>query len=311
MQSYTEILDTTTITDSRSLLLNNDKTAMSCSSGTQFPTEDLQIGMLCYRTDSSKLYQLKTTDPTATWVILMDLSLGWVEAVPKAGGAFTGPLALAADPAQPLEAATKQYVDAAIPAGITGMFARNTPPAGWLKANGAAVSRTTYAVLFAAIGTTFGPGDGTTTFNLPDLRGQFPRGWDDSRGVDPSRVFGSTQASQNLSHVHGVTDPTHAHAVYDPAHVHGASADAQGNHQHTFTGLGGFGGSAAGGVGFAIPGVAAAVTDANGTHAHNIGIGAAGTGIWLYGAATGISIVASGGTESRPTNVALLACIKF
>jgi microcystin-dependent protein len=50
---------------------------------------------------------------------------------------------------------------------------------GWLKCNGAAVSRSTYAVLFAAIGTLYGAGDGTTTFNLPDYRGEFLRGLDD------------------------------------------------------------------------------------------------------------------------------------
>jgi phage-related tail fiber protein len=81
------------------------------------------------------------------------------------------------------------------PPGTVSHFARSTAPSGWLKANGAAVSRTTYAALFAAIGTTFGAGDGSSTFNLPDLRGEFLRGWDDGRGVDPSRVFGSAQAA--------------------------------------------------------------------------------------------------------------------
>lgn len=82
------------------------------------------------------------------------------------------------------------------PAGQVSMFAMNTAPAGWLKANGALVSRTTYAALFAAIGTTFGAGDGLTTFALPDLRGEFWRGWDDGRGVDLSRAFGSVQLDQ-------------------------------------------------------------------------------------------------------------------
>jgi len=91
-------------------------------------------------------------------------------------------------------------VDAS-PAGAVSFFARNTAPDGWLKANGAAVSRTTYADLFTAIGTAFGAGDGSTTFNLPDLRGEFPRGWDDARGVDSGRAFGSAQldALQNIT----------------------------------------------------------------------------------------------------------------
>lgn len=83
---------------------------------------------------------------------------------------------------------------AGVPAGAVQSFAMSTPPAGWLKANGALVSRTTYANLFSAIGTIFGAGDGSTTFALPDLRGEFIRGWDDARGVDTGRVFGSAQA---------------------------------------------------------------------------------------------------------------------
>lgn len=75
-------------------------------------------------------------------------------------------------------------------------------PAGFLKCNGAAVSRTTYAALFAAIGTTHGAGDGVSTFNLPDNRGEFLRALDDGRGVDAGRTLGSWQASQNLSHRH-------------------------------------------------------------------------------------------------------------
>jgi microcystin-dependent protein len=81
-----------------------------------------------------------------------------------------------------------------VPAGAVMSFAMSSAPSGWLKANGAAVSRATYATLFAAIGTTFGAGDGSTTFNLPDMRGEFPRGWDDARGVDSGRVFGSAQS---------------------------------------------------------------------------------------------------------------------
>lgn len=73
---------------------------------------------------------------------------------------------------------------------------------GWLVADGAAVSRTTYAALFAAIGTTYGSGDGSTTFNLPDLRGEFLRGLDNGRGVDAGRTLGSAQASMVQTHKH-------------------------------------------------------------------------------------------------------------
>lgn len=71
--------------------------------------------------------------------------------------------------------------------------AANSVPVGWLKADGSLVSRAEYAALFAAIGTTYGEGDGVTTFRLPDLRGEFIRGYDDGRGVDKGRGFGTWQ----------------------------------------------------------------------------------------------------------------------
>ena len=93
--------------------------------------------------------------------------------------------------------ATTAFVLAnSVPSGAVADFAMSTAPTGWLKANGAAVSRTTYATLFSAIGTTFGVGDGSTTFNLPDLRGYFSRNWDDGRGIDSGRAFGSLQATR-------------------------------------------------------------------------------------------------------------------
>ena len=78
-------------------------------------------------------------------------------------------------------------------AGIVQYFAMASAPKGWLKADGSAVSRTDYADLFDAVGTMFGEGDGSTTFNLPDLRGEFIRGLDEGRGIDGGRVFGSSQ----------------------------------------------------------------------------------------------------------------------
>jgi microcystin-dependent protein len=90
----------------------------------------------------------------------------------------------------------------AVPAGSIQFFAGSAAPDGYLKANGALISRTTYANLFTAIGTTFGVGDGSTTFAVPDLRGEFARGWDDARGVDSGRAFGSAQAAEFASHSH-------------------------------------------------------------------------------------------------------------
>lgn len=126
--------------------------------------------------------------------------------VKKAGDTMTGALVLPGDPTSGLQAATKNYVDArsgvdTVPIGTIHWFTRNTPPDSYLECNGQAVSRTEYDVLFARVGTTFGAGNGSTTFNLPDLRGEFIRGWDNGRGVDVSRLFGSSQAATGIGHI--------------------------------------------------------------------------------------------------------------
>ena len=78
----------------------------------------------------------------------------------------------------------------------------NSVPTGYLECNGAAISRATYADLFAVIGTNYGVGDGSTTFNLPDLRGEFIRGFDNGRGIDSGRLIGSPQADELKAHAH-------------------------------------------------------------------------------------------------------------
>jgi hypothetical protein len=88
-----------------------------------------------------------------------------------------------------------------IPVGTIIAYASITPPQGWLYCNGQNLIRTTYAELFAVIGCTFGCPD-ANTFKVPDLRGEFIRGFDDGRGVDPGRKFGSWQADEFRSHNH-------------------------------------------------------------------------------------------------------------
>ena len=90
----------------------------------------------------------------------------------------------------------------ATPAGTVSAYAGSSAPAAYLLCDGAAVSRTTYSDLFAVIGTTYGPGDGSTTFNLPDLRGEFIRGFDAGKGTDAGRVLGSFQADELKQHSH-------------------------------------------------------------------------------------------------------------
>jgi microcystin-dependent protein len=244
-------------------------------------------------------------------------------------------------------------IESGVASGHVAFFATVSPPTGYLAANGATVSRTTYSTLFnastiqltgtvtsgsnvitatnitpasswvgmpisgpgiplaatiSAVGSTtitlaggnatattagatvavcpFGVGDGATTFAVPDLRGKFPRGWDNGAGVDTGRVFGTYQADAYASHNHGVTDPTHVHSYTDPGHSH------------------------LGGVNDGI-----AVTPSAGSgYANSTSsayTGAADVGIAIQYNATGITTQASGSTETRAKNVALLACIKY
>ena len=175
-------------------------------------------------------------------------------------------------------AAAQAAINAHLPAGMVMWFVQSSAPTGWLKANGQAVSRVTYASLFAAVGTAYGPGDGSTTFNLPDLRGEFIRSWDDSRGVDAGRAIGTAQTAAMENHTHTGTTSTGG------AHIHNAVVSS------------GAGGSTTLLTASGSPIANASVIQSNGDHNHTVTTGNPSTG---------------GGTETRPRNIALLACIKF
>lgn len=165
--------------------------------------------------------------PTGKTVLLRSDSTNIVEQLNYIAGTFEvngaatfgSTVTLDADPTLALEAATKQYVDSAAsgssPSGALIMWPTGTAPTGWLLCNGAAVSRTTYAALFAVIGTTFGAGDTTTTFNLPDYRNRMPIGVNSI-----AASIGATGGSKDaivVSHSHtassSVSDPGHFHPV--------------------------------------------------------------------------------------------------
>lgn len=98
------------------------------------------------------------------------------------------------------------------PVGTLKMWSTDTAPAHYLVRDGAAISRTTYWQLFEVIGTTFGAGDGSTTFNLPNDLGLFERGWDSGGSIDPARSFGSTQDDAIKAHTHSLPTEVGANA---------------------------------------------------------------------------------------------------
>ena len=106
------------------------------------------------------------------------------------------------DPTNQYGVANKRYVDKVMPVGAIIEWGLSTPPSGFLELDGSAISRTTYSDLFAVVGTVWGVGNGTTTFNIRDDRGEFKRGWDNSRGVDSGRALNSTQSGAIESHAH-------------------------------------------------------------------------------------------------------------
>lgn len=124
-----------------------------------------------------------------------------------------------------LSALAAAVAQALNPAGSVIAFAGSTAPSGYLHCDGSAVSRTTYADLFAAIGTAHGSGDGSTTFNLPDYRGRFLRGWSNGQTLDPDKAsrtamntggatgdnVGSVQGHAFQTHTH--TQATHTHSI--------------------------------------------------------------------------------------------------
>jgi microcystin-dependent protein len=176
-----------------------------------------------------------------------------------------------------LDAVLAQINSARVPSGVMLYYAAGSTPAGWLRCNGAAVSRSTYADLFAAIGTTYGVGDGSTTFNLPNPRGKFIRVLDEGAGIDPSRALGSYQADEIKSHTHSATS-----SVTDSGHSHNIPADVRDG--------------ANGGGSFA--------------QANEIVNGAA-TSVALTGISVTTVVSPTGGAETRPKNDAFPMIIKI
>lgn len=198
----------------------------------------------------------------------------WAEAVQEEIAAViesTG-VALAKPNNHQLVDAIKSLVSSALPPGAIQAFAVSAAPAGWLVADGSAVSSTAYPALAAALGTTWGAAP-AGQFRLPDLRGEFLRGTDAGRNVDPGRVVGSSQDWA-----------TAAPKQTNPTRLGGGGLQ--------------YGGGNPSAVGFARASRAGEAVTASGFDSN-------GSGIEMDACN-----VVTGDTETRPRNIAVLFCIK-
>lgn len=170
--------------------------------------------------------------------------------------------------------------DAALPAGILLPYAGAAAPSGWLLYYGQAVSRSTYGALFNAIGTTYGAGDGSTTFNLPDLRGRIPAGKDNMGGTAASRlttagsgVDGATLGAAGGGETHTLT------SAQMPSHTHTGTTDAGGTHTHPIQTIGGAFSAGAAQVAASTGGNFTTLTQSGqGAHTHTMTTSSAGSG---------------------------------
>lgn len=150
---------------------------------------------------------------------------GQITGVPSADGATPNTIALrnaqgqigVGEPTTAGHAATKAYVDstvlAAAPPGVILPYGGSSAPSGYLLCQGQAVSRSTYAALFAVLGTTYGAGDGSSTFNLPDMRGRVPV------GLDVGQAEFNALGNAGGAKTHTLTEaemPSHTHYIDGP-----------------------------------------------------------------------------------------------
>lgn len=193
--------------------------------------------------------------------------------------------------------AFERVLDALSPAGSvfsTGdlkPFAGGTAPDGWLVCDGSEVSRVGFPNLFSVISTTWGAGDGTNTFNLPDLRDRT------LVGASATKPLGATGGAESTvltiaqlpAHNHDVHDPGHLHDVTDPEHAHGITDP---EHAHTAE----VSGTANLGLDSGISGTTA-VPGSTGSSPTGISVNSGPTGVTVNAAETGVTTLDAGGGE--------------
>lgn len=205
--------------------------------------------------------------------------------------------------------AMMDYIDSLFVGSISA-FATDAAPDGWLECDGRLLDRTAYQRLFGRIGVRFGAGDGTSTFQLPDLRGRFVRGWNNTANLDPGRAFGSAQDDAVREHTHPVGEHTHNFTTQpqtvttDPASNMSNDQTQVGSADDNATVMG-----ASTGPGLSYD---PSTADQQAQHTHDIQLsGLNGTTELAGSANTAVQNTGNPGAETRPVNLAMMYCIKF
>lgn len=154
-------------------------------------------GSLWIDSDNNKIYEL-TDYAGPTWTSIESVTIATLIAQINTWAAIQ---TFSATPVLPA------LGNGLVPIGSMFQWLTGTAPTGYLLCQGQAISRTTYTLLYGVIGTTYGVGDNSTTFNIPDLRGYFVRGLDTTQGVDPDysgKALGDIQSDGVVAHVHRI-----------------------------------------------------------------------------------------------------------
>ena len=210
MQEYSEILGTDLVKNSRVKINNNIMTVASNYSGDAFPTENLVVGMKCFRTDRNEMYMYTLDEnDNGRWLLLFKFNEDGEVVVVNA------------TTAEHLE--NPPVIPDPVPTGCVQAYAGVAIPNGWLLCDGSAVDRNTYAALFTVIGTTYGAGNGTTTFNLPNLTGRVAVGAGSSyplaaKGGEASHTL---TVNELAAHNHNFTGATINTGIQSANHTHG------------------------------------------------------------------------------------------
>ncbi len=289
-------------------LLSNSTSESSTATGS-----DLVINR--YNNSGSLLGAVVTVTRSSGLVALAnDVTVGGALTV-TSNSTFSGLVSASTTPTSSAHLTNKAYVDKSMPVGTVVAYAGTAAPTGWVICDGQTLNRTTYASLYSVCGTAYGAGDGSTTFNVPDLVDRFVKG----AGTAVTTLGGRTSpvTERATAGTKTVPVPQHTHSATvtvasGGSHTHTASTDAQGNHSHLYNAQYFATGMGTGGSSVMRPEAGAtttASTVATGNHKHNITVDSGGSH-GHSGSTVSVSNYGTAGATMEPQHYTMYYIIK-